>query len=273
MSGRTFTLTLPHAFGHLGARAIVTLVATIVAALAPAATSQAAETEVVLDSAYVDVSNVASLQSGARTYVNYCLGCHGAGLVRYNTLLGLGLTEAQVKDNLMFTGEKIGEYMRTAMPAQDSKDWFGVAPPDLSVIARSRGADWLYTYLRGFYRDPESPTGWNNTVYPNVGMPHVLWQLQGERVRKEAPVMRDGKEVGDGHGGVLKAVTFETVRPGTQSVAEYDRTVRDLVNFLVWIGEPAQAKRKELGVFVLLALGILILLSYLLYKNYWKDVH
>ena len=235
--------------------------------------AHAAETEVKLDSVSVDVSDVASLQAGARTYVNYCLGCHGAGLVRYNTLLELGLTEAQIQDNLQFTGEKIGEYMRTAMPARDAKEWFGVTPPDLSVIARSRGADWLYTYLRGFYRDPATVTGWNNTVFPNVGMPHVLWELQGERVRKESVVMRDGKEVSDGHGGVLKAVTFETVRPGTQSAVEYDRTVRDLVNFLVWIGEPAQAKRERLGVFVLLALGVLILLTYLLYKEYWKDVH
>jgi ubiquinol-cytochrome c reductase cytochrome c1 subunit len=273
MSGRAFSPTFAHMFGRLGMHSVAASLLGLAVALAPAGASRAAETEVVLDSAYVDLSNVASLQSGARTFVNYCLGCHGAGLVRYNTLLGIGLTETQIKDNLMFTGEKIGEYMHTAMPARDSKDWFGVAPPDLSVIARSRGADWLYTYLRGFYRDPKSPTGWNNTVFPNVGMPNVLWQLQGERVRKEAPVMRDGKEVSDGHGGVLKTVTFETVRPGTESVAEYDRTVRDLVNFLVWIGEPAQAKRKELGVFVLLALGILIVLSYLLYKNYWKDVH
>ncbi len=273
MSGRTFILTFTRVFSRIGTHAVAAPLLALAIVLVPAGASQAAETEVVLDSAYVDVSNVASLQSGARTFVNYCLGCHGAGLVRYNTLLGLGLTETQIKDNLMFTGEKIGEYMRTAMPARDSKNWFGVAPPDLSVIARSRGADWLYTYLRGFYRDPESPTGWNNTVFPNVGMPHALWQLQGERVRKEVPVMREGKEVRDEHGGVLTTVTFETVRPGTETPAEYDKTVRDLVNFLVWIGEPAQAKRKELGVFVLLALGILILLSYLLYKNYWKDVH
>jgi len=251
------------------------LLATPLAALALGlgATAYAAETEVRLDAVSVDVSDVASLQAGARTYVNYCLGCHGAGLVRYNTLLELGLTETQIQDNLQFTGEKIGEYMRTAMPARDAKEWFGVTPPDLSVIARARGADWLYTYLRGFYRDPTTVTGWNNTVFPNVGMPHVLWELQGERVRKESVVMRDGKEVSDGHGGVLKTVTFETVRPGTQSVAEYDRTVRDLVSFLVWIGEPAQAKREQLGVFVLLALGVLILLTYLLYKEYWKDVH
>jgi len=242
------------------------------AALALVAPVHAAETEMALEPANVDVSDLASLQSGARTFVNYCLGCHGAGLVRYNTLLDLGLTETQVKDNLMFTGGKIGEYMRTAMPARDAKEWFGVTPPDLSVIARARGADWLYTYLRGFYRDPATATGWNNTVFPTVSMPHVLWRLQGERVRKEAPVMRDGKEVTE-HGEVLKTVTYETVTPGTQSPAEYDRTVHDLVNFLVWMGEPTQAKRKQLGVFVLFAVVILILLSYLLYKEYWKDVH
>jgi len=267
MSGRLFT--------HLSSRVFASNFVAPLAALALvlAAPAHAAESEMALEPANINTSDVGSLQAGARTFVNYCLGCHGAGLVRYNTLLGLGLTETQVKDNLMFTGGKIGEYMRTAMPARDAKEWFGVTPPDLSVIARSRGADWLYTYLRGFYRDPTTVTGWNNTVFPTVGMPHVLWRLQGERVRKEAPVMRDGKEVKDEHGEVLKSVTFETIQPGTQSAVEYDRTVRDLVNFLVWMGEPAQAKRKQLGVFVLFVLGILIALTYLLYKEYWKDVH
>jgi ubiquinol-cytochrome c reductase cytochrome c1 subunit len=243
------------------------------AALALAAQAHAAEAELKLEKAEIDLGDLPSLQAGARTFVNYCLGCHGAALVRYNTLVQLGLNEQQVKDNLMFTAEKIGEYMRTSMKPADAKEWFGVAPPDLSVIARSRGPDWLYTYLRGFYRDPSTLTGWNNTVFPNVGMPHVLAHLQGERVRKEEPVMRDGKEVDDGHGGVLKQITFETIRPGSQTPIEFDRTVRDLVNFLVWMGEPAQIKRKQLGLFVLVAIGILIVLSYLLYKEYWKDVH
>jgi ubiquinol-cytochrome c reductase cytochrome c1 subunit len=242
-------------------------------ALALGAQAHAAEADLKLEKVEVDLADLPALQSGARTFVNYCLGCHGAGLVRYNTLVQLGLTEQQVKDNLMFTADKIGEYMRTAMRPGDAKEWFGVAPPDLSVIARSRGADWLYTYLRGFYRDGSTLTGWNNTVFPNVGMPHVLADLQGERVRKEEPVLRDGKEVSDGHGGVLKRVTFETVRPGSQTTIEYDRTVRDLVSFMVWMGEPVQAQRKQLGLFVLIAVGILIVLSYLLYKEYWKDVH
>jgi len=253
------------------ARALAAPLAAV--ALALAAQAHAAETDVKLEKVEIDLADLPGLQAGARTFVNYCLGCHGAGLVRYNTLLELGLTEQQVRDNLMFTADKIGEYMRTAMKPSDGKEWFGVAPPDLSVIARSRGADWLYTYLRGFYRDASTLTGWNNTVFPNVGMPHVLGDLQGERVRKEEPVLRDGKEVGDGHGGVLKRVTFETVRPGSQTAIEYDRTVRDLVNFMVWMGEPVQVKRKQLGLFVLIAIGILIVLSYLLYKEYWKDVH
>jgi ubiquinol-cytochrome c reductase cytochrome c1 subunit len=257
--------------GRISIRGSLAPLAVLVLVLA--APVRAAETEMTLDPVSVDVSDVASLQSGARTFVNYCLGCHGASLVRYNTLMELDLTETQVKDNLQFTGEKIGEYMRTAMPPKAAKEWFGVTPPDLSVIARSRGPDWLYTYLRGFYRDPSTTTGWNNTVFPNVGMPHVLWRLQGVRIRKETPVMRDGKEVHDEEGDVLKTVTFETVQPGTQNAVEYDRTVRDLVNFLVWIGEPAQTERKQLGVFVLFAMGILIVLSYLLYKEYWKDVH
>ncbi|MCZ7563054.1 MAG: cytochrome c1 [Burkholderiales bacterium] len=217
------------------------------AALVLPAPARGAEADVKLERVEIDLADLPSLQSGARTYVNLCLGCHAAGLVRYNTLLQLGLTEQQVKDNLMFTTDKIGDYMRTAMQPADAREWFGVAPPDLSVAARSRGADWLYTYLRGFYRDPATLTGWNNTVFPNVGMPNVMWHLQGERIRKEEPVMRDGKEVGDGHGGVLKKVSFETVRPGTQTQDEFERTVRDLVNFMVWMGEPVQLKRKQLG--------------------------
>ncbi|MCC6611607.1 MAG: cytochrome c1 [Burkholderiales bacterium] len=243
------------------------------AVLALAGPAHAAETELKLEKVEIDLADLPRLQSGARTFVNYCLGCHGAELVRYNTLVQLGLTEQQVKDNLMFTAEKIGGYMRTAMRPADGKEWFGVAPPDLSVIARARGADWLYTYLRGFYRDPSTVTGWNNTVFPTVAMPNVFEHLQGDRVRKEEPVMRDGKEVGDGHGGVLTRVTFETIRPGSQTPVEFDRTVRDLVNFLVWMGEPVQDQRKQIGFFALLAIGVLIVLSYLLYKEYWKDVH
>lgn len=248
----------------------------LLAALATLATVAAvpawASEEVRLDGISPDVTDVASLQAGARTYVNYCQGCHGLSLVRYNELLNLGLTDAQVRDNLMFTAEKIGEPMHTSMNPRDAKTWFGVAPPDLSVIARSRGADWLYTYLRSFYRDPATQTGWNNTVFPNVGMPNVLWQLQGERALVEEPLVRDGKPV-TAHGKPVMLTRFETIRPGSQTTAQYDKTIYDLVNFLVWAGEPHQVKRKQIGYVVLLALLVLIFVTWLLKREFWRDVH
>jgi ubiquinol-cytochrome c reductase cytochrome c1 subunit len=241
--------------------------------LAAALPARAAETGWKLDRAEVDVADKASLQSGARTFVNYCLGCHGASLVRYNSLQAIGLTDEQIKDNLMFTAEKVGQPIATAMTAKDGRAWFGVAPPDLSVIARSRGADWLYTYLRTFYRDPSTATGWNNAVFPNVGMPHVLWKLQGERALKTEEVMRDGKPLSDGHGGTVQVSKLEPLSPGTMSALDYDRMTRDLVAFLVWMGEPHQLARKQLGVWVLFALTILVFMTYFLYKSYWKNVH
>ena len=241
--------------------------------LAAAAPARGAETGWKLDRAEVDVTNKASLQSGARTFVNYCGGCHGLSLMRYNALQAIGLTDEQIKDNLMFTAEKVGMPIATAMSPREGKEWFGVAPPDLSVIARSRGADWLYTYLRTFYRDPASPTGWNNAVFPNVGMPHVLWKLQGERVLVTEEVMKDGKPLGDGHGGTVKVSKLEELTPGTMSAIDYDRMTRDLVNFLVWVGEPHQLTRKRLGVWVLFVFTILVFMAYFLYKSYWKNVH
>jgi ubiquinol-cytochrome c reductase cytochrome c1 subunit len=234
----------------------------------------ASEGGVKLDAAAIDPRDVASLQAGARTFVNYCLNCHSASLMRYSRLRDIGLTEQQIKDNLLFTADKVGEMMNVAMSRKDGKDWFGTAPPDLSVIARSRGVDWLYTYLRSFYRDPSTATGWNNLVFDRVAMPHVLWSLQGERVRTEV-VLKDsaGKELGDGHGGVRKVVKLETVREGSLSPLEYDVLARDLVNFLSWVAEPNQVFRKQVGFWVLIALGILILLTWLLKKEYWKDVH
>ncbi len=235
--------------------------------------AHAAEAEVRLDRIAADPTDLASLQSGARTFVNYCLNCHSASLVRYNALRAIGLSEDQIRDNLMFTAEKVGMPMSIAMAPKDAKEWFGAVPPDLSVIARARGADWLYTYLRGFYRDPERPTGWNNTVYPNVGMPHALWRLQGERVLKEEAAVKDGKPILGEDGQPLRVATLEMVRPGTQSTAQYDRTVYDLVNFLAWMSEPHQVARKQLGVWVLFSLAIMILLAYLLKQSYWKHVH
>jgi ubiquinol-cytochrome c reductase cytochrome c1 subunit len=234
----------------------------------------AAEGHVRLDPAPIDVRDVASLQSGARTFVNHCLNCHSASLMRYNRLQDLGLTEAQIKDNLLFTAEKVGEVMSVAMPKKEAKEWFGAPPPDLSVTARSRGADWLYTYLRGFYRDPTTATGWNNTVFERVGMPHVLWNLQGQRVLVQEPVKDNaGNPQKDGHGNAMTRTRFETISPGTMSPAEYDQTVRDLVNYMTWMSEPNQLWRKQVGYVVLFMLGLLVLVTWLLYKEFWKDVH
>jgi ubiquinol-cytochrome c reductase cytochrome c1 subunit len=225
----------------------------------------AAETGVRLDTSPHDLRDLVSLQAGARTFVNYCQGCHGAQYMRYNRLTEIGLTEAQIKDNLLFFADKVGETMRTSLPAKEGKAWFGVAPPDLSVIARSRGADWLYTYLRTFYRDPATTHGWNNLVFPNVGMPHALWMLQGERGLEMAKVK-------DLAGHERTQYKWTQLTPGTLNQVEYDIAVRDLVNFLVYVGEPAAARRTAMGIIVLFALGVLFIFAYLLKKEFWKDV-
>jgi len=215
-----------------------------------------------LDKAPVNLSDQDSLQRGARMFVNYCLNCHSAGSMRYSRLQDLGLTEDQIKDNLMFAAEKPGEQMKIGMSKADAKAWFGATPPDLSVVARSRGSDWLYTYLRGFYRDDTRATGWNNTVFDKVGMPHVMWNLQGEMV----PVHKK-----DGEHDVIERL--ELVKPGSITLAEYDAMVGDLVNYLVWMGEPAQLQRKQLGLIVLAFLAVFFVVAYYLKKEFWKDIH
>lgn len=238
--------------------------------LAPAL-ALAAGAEVKLDRAPIDENDQASLQRGARHFVNYCLNCHSASYMRYNRLRDIGLTDQQILDNLVFTGGKVGDLMKIAMDPKDAKAWFGAAPPELSLIARSRaspagsGADWLYSYLRSFYRDAERPTGWNNTVFPNVGMPHALWELQGEQVLAERKVQGAGFEKTE--------MVLKLDKPGTLSPVEYDRMVADLVNYLVFMAEPARADRTTIGMFVLIALGLLFVLAYALKKEYWKDVH
>jgi len=217
-----------------------------------------------LDRSPNDPRDLVSLQSGARTYMNYCLGCHGMQFMRYEGLKELGLTEAEIRDNLMFTAEKVGEPIKIAFNPKEAKAWFGVAPPDLSVVARSRGADWLYTYLRVFYRDPKTVTGWNNALFPNVAMPHALWSLQGQRALEVV----DEKEGGQ-HGVQYK---WSEITKGGQTPAEYDATVRDLVNFLVYVGEPHGIERRPIGIVVLFVLGVLFVFAYLLKKEYWKDV-
>jgi ubiquinol-cytochrome c reductase cytochrome c1 subunit len=239
----------------------------------------AASESIKLDRLPADVSpnDPVSLQRGAQVYVNYCLGCHSAAYMRYNRLQDLGLTEQQIRDNLIFTGAKVGELMKIAMDPKDSKEWFGTPPPDLTVIARSRsssagsGADWLYSYLRGFYRDPARPSGWNNTVFPNVAMPHVLWQLQGEQVLKTEVQSIPRGSKGEVEKYEVQKLVLE--KPGSMSAAEYDRLVADLVNFLVYMGEPSRKFRVGLGIYVLMFLGVMFVFAYLLKKEYWKDVH
>jgi ubiquinol-cytochrome c reductase cytochrome c1 subunit len=218
-----------------------------------------------LDRSPHDPRDLVSLQAGARTFVNYCQGCHGAQYMRYNRLLEIGLSEAQIRDNLLFFGEKVGETMRTSLPAKDGKAAFGVTPPDLSVIARSRSPDWLYTYLRTFYRDPKTATGWNNAVFPNVAMPHALWAMQGERALEIASVK-------DLAGHERTEYRWTQVSQGALNTNDYDVAARDLVNFLVYVSEPAAASRKATGVIVLFVLGVLFIFTYLLKKEYWKDV-
>lgn len=230
-----------------------------------------AEVNLDLDRAPIDPHDTISLQRGARTFVNYCLNCHSANYMRYNRLRDIGLTEDQIRDNLIFGNAKVGDLMKIALEPKDAKQWFGTTPPDLTVIARSRasehgsGADWLYTYLRSFYRDPNRPTGWNNTVFPNVGMPHVLYELQGTQV------LRDEKVQGPGY--LMTVPTLVLDKPGTMTPIEYDSMVADLVNYMTYMSEPARSTRTTLGLYVLLALSVLFVLAYLLKKEFWKDVH
>lgn len=224
-----------------------------------------------LDHAEDRTNNLASLQNGAKIFVNYCLNCHSAVSMRYNRLKDIGLTDEQIKDNLLFTGEKVGELMKTSLSPKDAKAWFGAVPPDLSVIARAKasgagsGADWLYTYLRTFYKDDSRPTGWNNLVFPNVGMPHALWELQGVRTAKFEEKEEHGEKKHEFAG-------YEKVTDGTLTAAEYDNAIADLVAYLQWQAEPAQKSRKLLGAWVLLFLGLLSVLAWRLNASYWKEV-
>lgn len=218
--------------------------------------------EVPLQAAGNDVSNLASLQRGARNFVNFCMGCHSAQYVRYNRLAeDLRISEEQMIDNLMFAAEKPQETMTIAMPGTDAQGWFGQAPPDLSLIARSRGTDYLYTFLRTFYLEEGSPTGVNNLVLANASMPHVLWELQGEQRLVEET---------DEEGHTVQRL--ELVRPGRLSPDEYDQFVKDIVNFLDYVGEPMQLERMRLGGWVIAFLLVFGLFSYLLKEEIWKDI-
>jgi ubiquinol-cytochrome c reductase cytochrome c1 subunit len=242
-----------------------------VLALVPAL-ALASEEGFPLDHAPERTKDLAALQHGAKLFVNYCLNCHSASSMRYNRLRDLGLTEDQIKANLLFTTDKVGGLMTVAMNPKDAKEWFGVAPPDLSVIARAKaseagsGPDYLYTYLRSYYKDDSRPTGWNNMVYPNVAMPHVFWELQG--VQNAVYVDEKDAEGKTEH----KFDHFALVKPGKLSKVEYDVAVADLVGYLEWMGEPSKNLRHQLGVWVLLFLGVLVVLTWRLNASYWKEI-
>ncbi|EGI75562.1 cytochrome c1 [Hylemonella gracilis] len=231
----------------------------------------AAEGGIAWDKAPVNTSDTVSLQNGARLFVNYCLNCHSAAFMRYNRLQDIGFTSEQIKDNLLFTSDKVGDLMKSAIDPKQAKDWFGANPPDLTLIARSRaghggtGADYLYTFLRTFYPDASKATGWNNLAFPSVAMPHVLWELQGKR----APVYETREE----HGHEVHVFKgWQQVTPGTLTPLQYDQAVGDLVNFLQWMGEPAQNTRVRIGVWVLIFLLGFTVLAWRLNAAYWKDV-
>jgi ubiquinol-cytochrome c reductase cytochrome c1 subunit len=222
-----------------------------------------AQHEAALDSADNNIDNIASLQRGAKYFVNYCLGCHSAQYVRYNRLAqDLQLSEQQVIDNLMFTGERPFDTMAIAMRPEDSERWFKVSPPDLSLIARSRGTDYIYTFLRSFYAAPGKPTGVDNIVLPGTAMPHVLWQLQGTQ-RAVFHTDEHNAQVFD---------HFELVTPGELPVERFDDVARDIVNFLDYIAEPIKRERQQLGVRVIGFLLVFLLIAYMLKKEIWKDV-
>ncbi len=236
--------------------------------LAPALAQASGGSDLELEHAYTNITNHASLQRGAQTFVNYCLSCHSATYMRYARLAkDLELTEIQVTSNLMFTKEKIAETMDVAMDEMDAKEWFGAKAPDLSLVARYKGVNWIYNYLKGFYPDESRKTGWNNTVFPNASMPNVLWEFQGIR----QPIIESHK---DEYNVVQHTIVgWETVSEGKLSEKEFDQKVLDLVTFLEYLGEPAVLQRQKYGLFVLLFLALMTFLTYLLKLEYWRDIH
>ncbi len=240
-------------------------------ALGMSGTVFAAAAGIPLDKAPKRTNDMAALQNGAKLFVNYCLSCHSAAFMRYNRLRDIGLNDKQIAENLVFATDKIGDTMKATIDPRQAKQWFGVNPPDLTLVARSRssgagtGADYVYTLLRTYYRDDTKPTGWNNLAFPNIGMPHPLWELQGERRPVLEKVMSHGHEVD-------KVKGWETVKPGTLSQAEYDNNVGDLVAYLQWMAEPEQNNRVRIGVWVLLFLALFTVVAWRLNASYWKDV-
>ncbi len=214
----------------------------------------------------ISIHNHASLQRGAKYFVNYCLSCHSSRYARYKWVgEDLGLSGEMVRENLILTDGKIGDLMTIAMPEDKALQWFGAPPPDLTLVARSRGVDWIYTYLKSFYLDESRPLGVNNAIFQHVAMPHVLWELQGW----QKPVYKKGGA--NGNRQVIEG--FELVKPGLLSEEEYDEVVRDLVTFLAYLAEPAALKREKSGIWVILFLLALLGVTYFLKREYWKDIH
>ena len=250
-----------------------TLITSIFAAFVFVSGVQAAAGNAIAwDRAPEKTNDLAALQNGAKLFVNYCLNCHSANFMRYNRLTDIGLTEKQIKDNLLFTTEKVGDTMKAAIDPKQAKDWFGGNPPDLTMIARSRaaagqgsGPDYLYTYLRTYYRDETKATGWNNLAFPSVGMPHVLWELQGERRPVFETKMDHGHSV-----QVFKG--WEQVTPGKLTPLQYEEAIGDLVAYLQWMGEPIRNTRIRIGVWVLLFLGVFTIIAWRLNAAFWKDI-
>jgi ubiquinol-cytochrome c reductase cytochrome c1 subunit len=247
------------------------IILSVLISLAASLTAFANTDTIAWDKAPNKLNDLGSLQNGAKLFVNYCLNCHAAAYMRFNRLTDIGLTEQQIKDNLLFTTDKVGETMKIAMDPKQGKDWFGGNPPDLTVIARSRsghggtGADYLFTYLRSYYKDPTKATGWNNLVFPNVGMPHVLWELQGERQPIYETIESHGHET-----HVFKG--WKQISPGKLSLTEYDEAVGDLVNYMQWMSEPAQSTRVKIGVWVMIFLLIFMFIAWRLNAAFWKDI-
>lgn len=240
----------------------------------------------VTDKVYMNMSDKASLQNGAKLFVNYCLSCHSAGYSRYNRVAeDLDIPLWQLKENLMFTTEKEGDLMETTMPEEDAKRWFGVAPPDLSLVARVRKPDWIYTYLRAFYQDESTPSGWNNSLFENVAMPHAMYELQGVQRFVGKVDKGDGQGAIDAHAAsavatdlvgtqrVVGDAIFELEHPGKLTPEEFDTAMTDLTAFLAYLAEPAQLQRKSIGVLTMIFLVLLLLLCMALKHEYWRDVH
>jgi ubiquinol-cytochrome c reductase cytochrome c1 subunit len=235
------------------------------------APAHAATEGIAWDQAPDMTTDLPALQNGAKLFVNYCLSCHSAAYMRYNRLRDIGLSEQQIKDNLLFTTDRVGDTMKSAIDPKQAKEWFGGNPPDLTLIARSRsghggtGADYLYTFLRTFYRDPTKATGWNNLAFPNIGMPHALWELQGIREPVFDTIKSHGHET-----QVFKG--WNQVTPGTLSPVQYDEAIAHLVGYLQWMAEPVQNTRVRVGVWVLLFLLAFTVIAWRLNAAFWKDV-